>query len=450
MSLAVPPGSGDPLVGLGRCRPTRSRTSAEDDAGGRRRAGFWRRFPHDKWPWAGWSSSWASSSWPSPPRCSPPTGPTPRISCSSTPARRRRTGSGTDDLGRDILSRLIFGARLSAAGRLPDRGRRPGPRRAPGLVAGFAGARWTSVIMRAMDALFSFPPLVLALTVAALLGPNLNDASIAIAIVFVPSFVRLIRGEVIAVREENYVEAARATGCRLQPADPTPHPAQCGLAAHHPGRPGPRLRHPHRRRPELPGAGRAAADGQLGPDAHRGLPVHLHTPGTLVFPGLAILLTVLAFNLVADGLRDALGRERPKSSSLVAPRRGTPVAAWTGSAAWPAEPAAAPRPSRTRGGPGRRRRELLLAVEHLRVEFATSDGWLPVVEDVGFERRAGAGRSGWSARAARARRCRRWPSWACSRRASAGARRVGALRRPRPHAPERRPSSGRSGATTSP
>ena len=63
-----------------------------------------------------------------------------------------------------------------------------------------------------MDALFSFPPLVLALTVAALLGPSLNDAAIAIAIVFVPSFVRLLRGEVIAVREENYIEAARSLG----------------------------------------------------------------------------------------------------------------------------------------------------------------------------------------------------------------------------------------------
>ena len=62
-----------------------------------------------------------------------------------------------------------------------------------------------SVIMRAMDAMFSFPPLILALTVAALLGSSVNDTAIAIAIVFIPSFVRVLRGQVIAVREENYI-----------------------------------------------------------------------------------------------------------------------------------------------------------------------------------------------------------------------------------------------------
>ena len=81
-----------------------------------------------------------------------------------------------------------------------------------GLIAGFFRGAVDSVIMRTMDALFSFPPLILALTVAALLGADVNDAAIAIAIVFVPSFVRLLRGEVIAVREEAYIESARSLG----------------------------------------------------------------------------------------------------------------------------------------------------------------------------------------------------------------------------------------------
>ena len=88
-----------------------------------------------------------------------------------------------------------------------------------GLIAGFFRGAVDTVIMRTMDALFSFPPLILALTVAALLGADVNDAAIAIAIVFVPSFVRLLRGEVIAVREEAYIESARVLGAHVEPAD---------------------------------------------------------------------------------------------------------------------------------------------------------------------------------------------------------------------------------------
>src|SRR6185503_12278421 len=81
-----------------------------------------------------------------------------------------------------------------------------------GLIAGYFGGWRDHLLMRVMDALFAFPPLVLALTVAALLGASLLNESIAIAIVFVPGFVRLIRGEVLAVREETYVEASRSLG----------------------------------------------------------------------------------------------------------------------------------------------------------------------------------------------------------------------------------------------
>src|ERR1019366_8871359 len=112
---------------------------------------------------------------------------------------------GTDDLGRDILSRLIWGARISLRAAFEIVALAAVVAVPLGLIAGFFRGAVDAVIMRIMDALFSFPPLILALTVAALLGADINDAAIAIAIVFVPSFVRLLRGEVIAVREEAFI-----------------------------------------------------------------------------------------------------------------------------------------------------------------------------------------------------------------------------------------------------
>ncbi|HXQ60913.1 MAG TPA: dipeptide ABC transporter ATP-binding protein [Acidimicrobiales bacterium] len=282
---------------------------------------------------------------------------------------------GTDDLGRDILSRLIFGAQPPLRAAFQIVGLALALALPLALVAGFVRGWVDMIVMRAMDALFSFPPLVLALTVAALLGPDLNDASIAIAIVFVPSFVRLIRGEVIAVREENYVEAARATGVapgrlirrHILPNVASPLIIQAALALGY---------------AILIDAGLSFLGvGEQPPTASWGLMLTeayryiFQSPLTLVFPGLAILLTVLAFNLVADGLRDALGRER-FGSTAPSPRARRRVRV----AAEPARPAVDSQGVST-DGPATAE---LLTVEHLTVEFATREGWLPVVEDVGF------------------------------------------------------------------
>jgi ABC-type dipeptide/oligopeptide/nickel transport system permease subunit len=216
---------------------------------------------------------------------------------------------GTDDLGRDILSRLIYGAQVSmrvsglvvllaAAAAVPI-----------GLTAGYFGHWVDAVLMRIMDALFTFPPLMLALGLAALLGPSLTNASIAIAIPFIPGYARLVRAEVLSVREEPFIEASRSVGVssgRMLRRHVLPNVAsplivqvavsfgyallaEAGLSFLGFG-----VQPPH------------ASWGTMLESAYNFV---LDKPWPMIPPGVAIMLTVLAFNLVGDGLRDSLGRE---------------------------------------------------------------------------------------------------------------------------------------------
>ena len=304
---------------------------------------------------------------------------------------------GTDDLGRDILSRLIWGARVSLRATFEIVGMAIVVALPIGLIAGYFRGWFDTTVMRLMDALFSFPPLVLALTVAALLGANLNDAAIAIAVVFVPSFVRLIRGEVISVREETYIESSQSLGAgpsrlirsHVFPNVASPVVIQVALAL------GFAL---------LAEAGLSflglgaqpptASWGNMLSEAYQFI---FANPTALVWPGLAITITVLAFNLAADGLRDALGRERAISAKrarqLARWLRGrlvrsgsSPEAATVGSAgvretATPAPATALVSSAAVSAGGS----APLLAVDHIRVEFNVKGEWLPVVEDVSFE-----------------------------------------------------------------
>jgi ABC-type dipeptide/oligopeptide/nickel transport system permease subunit len=216
---------------------------------------------------------------------------------------------GTDDLGRDILSRIIYGGRVSMEVcivvvllavliALPL-----------GLLTGYVGGVFDSVVMRIMDAIFTFPGLILALAVAALLGPSVSHAAIAIAIPFVPGFVRVIRAQVLAVREETFVEASRSVGVgrtrmlrkHVFPNVASPLIVQVALSFGYALLAEAGL--------SFLGLGVQAPNASWGTMLESAYNFILDKPWALVPPGLAIMFTVLAFNLVGDGLRDSLGRE---------------------------------------------------------------------------------------------------------------------------------------------
>jgi ABC-type dipeptide/oligopeptide/nickel transport system permease subunit len=219
---------------------------------------------------------------------------------------------GTDDVGRDLLSRLMFGARISLEAAtivvvlalvisVPI-----------GLAAGYFSGRVDNVLMRLMDAMFAFPPLILAITVAALLGRSLHNESIAIAITFVAGFARIVRGQVLAVREEMYIEASRSLGAgpfrmirrHVLPNVASPLIIQAAIAFGFALLAEAGL--------SFLGLGVQPPNASWGVMLQEAYPFVLSDPWATIIPGLAIALTVLAFNLVGDGLRDALGRERAK------------------------------------------------------------------------------------------------------------------------------------------
>lgn len=217
---------------------------------------------------------------------------------------------GTDDVGRDLLSRVIFGARISLEAATIVVALALLVSVPVGLVSGYFSGRTDNVIMRLIDAMFAFPPLILAITVAALLGRSLHNESIAIAITFVPGLTRVVRGQVLSVREETFIEASRAVGAgplrmirrHVLPNVASPLIVQTAIILGY---------------ALLAEAGLSFLGlGVQPPSASWGLMLQeayqfvLSDPWATVIPGLAIALTVLSFNLIGDGLRDALGRER--------------------------------------------------------------------------------------------------------------------------------------------
>jgi peptide/nickel transport system permease protein len=213
---------------------------------------------------------------------------------------------GTDRFGRDVLSRVIHGSRISLYVALTSIVIAMALGGALGLFAGYVGGAWDNGINRVLDVFFSVPGLLLAVGIAAMRGPGVNSAVLAITILYVPIFARVIRGPVLAERAKDYVEAVRALGAsrlvvalkHVLPNVVSPFVVQgtvalsqailieaslsyLGLSA----------------QPPTPSWGNMLNEGRT----------YLETaPWISVFPGIAIMITVLAFNLIGDGLRDVL------------------------------------------------------------------------------------------------------------------------------------------------
>jgi len=213
---------------------------------------------------------------------------------------------GTDDLGRDILSRLIYGARVSLLVSVVSVGLAFIIGTLLGCFSGFYKGIMDSTIMRIMDIILAFPYILLAIVVVAYLGPSLQNAMIAIAITYVPRFARIVRGSVLEECEKDYVSAARAIGANdlriifiaILPNCFGPLIVQTTLGFASAILDMAAL--------SFLGLGAQPPTPEWGAMIAKSRALILRASWVMTFPGLAILFAVLGFNLLGDGLRDAL------------------------------------------------------------------------------------------------------------------------------------------------
>ena len=171
---------------------------------------------------------------------------------------------GTDEFGRDILTRIILGARLTMLVSFGSVAIAAVSGTAIGLVAGYFGGKIEMALMRAVDAMLSFPPFVLAIFVLTFMGPKLENLILTIGILFIPRYARVAHVVTLAAKERDYVEAARSIGARAWRIIASGHPAERLRPADRPDLARRRQRHPHRIRAQLPGPRSTAARGLVG------------------------------------------------------------------------------------------------------------------------------------------------------------------------------------------